>query len=390
MAQKVWAKVLARDGVSLSAMNEARFAPADVARLVGAAATVAGAAELTGTLEAIVRTAMDLTGARYGALGVLGAHGFVTEFIHMGMDAETVERIGATPAGHGLLGTITRVGGGVRTENIAEHADSVGFPEHHPPMRSFLGVPIRVADAVYGNLYLTEKEGGFGDEDMGLVEALATIGGSAIATARMSRRLRTVAIVEDRERIARDLHDAIIQDIFAVGLGLQVAAGRVTDPDVGAELRDAATRLDEAITSLRRFIFDLRPPVWAQRRVRDELADLAYSLAEPHEAAVEVLFRGEVDDLPDRLVDEILPIVRESLSNALRHADASHVSVMINRRSEHVIVRTIDDGSGFSVDAATGGMGLQNLRKRASDLSGYTEITSAPGDGTTVEVSLPL
>ena len=390
MAQKVWAKVLARHGVSLSAMDEARFAPADVARLVEAAATVAGAAELTGTLEAIVRTAMDLTGARYGALGVLGAHGFVTEFIHMGMDAETTERIGATPAGHGLLGTITRVGGGVRTENIAEHVDSVGFPEHHPPMRSFLGVPIRVADAVYGNLYLTEKEGGFGDEDMGLVEALATIGGSAIATARMSRRLRTVAIVEDRERIARDLHDAIIQDIFAVGLGLQVAAGRVTDPDVGAELREAATRLDEAITSLRRFIFDLRPPVWAQRRVRDELADLAYSLAEPHDAEVEVLFRGEVDDLPDRLVDEILPIVRESLSNALRHADASHVSVMINRRSEHVIVRAIDDGRGFSVDAATGGMGLQNLRKRASDLGGYTEITSAPGDGTTVEVSLPL
>lgn len=371
-------------------MDEARFAPADVARLVGAAATVAGAAELTGTLEAIVRTAMDLTGARYGALGVLGAHGFVTEFIHMGMDAETAEGIGAPPAGHGLLGTITRVGGGVRTENIAEHADSVGFPEHHPPMRSFLGVPIRVADAVYGNLYLTEKEGGFGDEDMGLVEALATIGGSAIATARMSRRLRTVAIVEDRERIARDLHDAIIQDIFAVGLGLQAAAGRVTDPDVGAELREAATRLDEAITSLRRFIFDLRPPVWAQRRVRDELADLAYSLAEPHDAEVEVLFRGEVDDLPDRLVDEILPIVRESLSNALRHADASHVSVMINRRSEHVIVRAIDDGRGFSVNAAAGGMGLQNLRKRASDLGGYTEITSAPGDGTTVEVSLPL
>lgn len=371
-------------------MNEPRFAPADVARLVGAAAAVAGAAELTGTLEAIVRTAMDLTGARYGALGVLGDHGFVTEFIHMGMDGETAERIGAPPAGHGLLGTITHVGGGVRTENIAEHPDSVGFPENHPHMRSFLGVPIRVADAVYGNLYLTEKEGGFQDDDMALVEALATIGGSAIATARMSRRLRTVAIVEDRERIARDLHDAIIQDIFAVGLGLQAAAARVVDPEVGNELRDAATRLDEAITSLRRFIFDLRPPVWAQRRIRDELADLAESLAEPHEVDVEVLFRGEVDDLPDRLVDEVLPMVRESLSNALRHADASHISVMVNRRSEHLIVRTIDDGVGFAVDAATGGMGLQNLRTRASDLGGYTEITSAPGEGTTVEVSLPL
>jgi signal transduction histidine kinase len=257
-------------------------------------------------------------------------------------------------------------------------------------MRSFLGVPIRVGASVYGNLYLTEKEGSFQDADMALIEALATISGSAIATARMSRRLRTLAIVEDRERIARDLHDAIIQDIFAVGLGLQAAATRVEDSNVADELREAATRLDEAITSLRRFIFDLRPPVWAHRRIRDELTNLADALAEPHDVDVEVLFRGEVDDLPDRLVDEVLPIVRESLSNALRHADASHVSVMVDRRSDHLIVRTIDNGSGFDVDEATGGMGLENLRVRATDLGGYTEITSSPGQGTTVEVSMPL
>ncbi|NNC92725.1 MAG: GAF domain-containing sensor histidine kinase [Acidimicrobiia bacterium] len=371
-------------------MDDSRFAPADVARLVGAAAAVAGAAELTDTLEAIVRTGMDLTGARFGALGVLGSHGFVTEFIHVGVPPEDVEKMGAPPSGHGLLGTITRAGGGVLTDNIAEHPDSAGFPEHHPPMRSFLGVPIRVGDAVYGNLYLTEKEGGFRDDDMALIEALATIGGSAIATARMSRRLRTVAIVEDRERIARDLHDGIIQDIFAVGLGLQSAAGKVSDSEVAAELRVAASHLDETITSLRRFIFDLRPPVWAQRRIRDELSDLAESLAEPHDVAVEILFRGEVDDLPDRLVDEVLPIVRESLSNALRHAEASHVSVMVNCRADQLIVRTIDDGVGFDVDAATGGLGLANLRTRASVLGGYIEITSNGGQGTTVEVSLPL
>ncbi len=371
-------------------MDDSRFTPADVARLVGAAAAVAGAAELTGTLEAIVKKGMELTGARYGALGVLGSHGFLTEFIHMGLDGDVAERIGAPPAGHGLLGTITRIGGGVRSENIAEHTDAVGFPEHHPSMRSFLGVPIRVADAVYGNLYLTDKEGGFQDEDEALIEALATIGGSAIATARMSRRLRTVAIVEDRERIARDLHDGIIQDIFAVGLCLQSASSRVVDSDLSDELRDAATRLDETITSLRRFIFDLRPPVWAQRRIREELVDLADTLAEPHNVAVEVLFRGEVDDLPDRLVDEVLPIVRESLSNALRHADATHVSVMVNRRSDHLVIRTIDDGVGFDVEAATHGLGLENLRTRASGLGGYTDITSASGHGTTVEVLLPL
>lgn len=377
-------------GISLTPMEDPRFDPADVARLVGAASAVAGAAELTATLEAIVETAMDLTGAQYGALGVLGSHGFLTEFIHRGLDPETAEKIGPPPSGHGLLGTITRMAAGVRIENIAEHPDSVGFPEHHPLMRTFLGVPIRVGEEVYGNLYLTEKAGGFLDEDMALVEALATIGGSAIATARMSRRLRSVAVVEDRERIARDLHDAIIQDIFAVGLGLQAASGRVSDPDVAAELREAASRLDETITSLRRFIFDLRPPVWAQRRIRDELADLVESLAEAHQAHVELLFRGEVDDLPDRLVDEVLPIVQESLSNALRHAAATHVSVLLERRSDHLTVRTLDNGDGFDVNAATGGMGLENLRNRATGLGGYAEITSAVGKGSTVEVSLPL
>lgn len=377
-------------GISLTPMEDPRFDPADVARLVGAASAVAGAAELTATLEAIVETAMDLTGAQYGALGVLGSHGFLTEFIHRGLDPETAEKIGPPPSGHGLLGTITRMAAGVRIENIAEHPDSVGFPENHPLMRTFLGVPIRVGEEVYGNLYLSEKAGGFLDEDMALVEALATIGGSAIATARMSRRLRSVAVVEDRERIARDLHDAIIQDIFAVGLGLQAASGRVSDPDVAAELREAASRLDETITSLRRFIFDLRPPVWAQRRIRDELADLVESLAEAHQAHVELLFRGEVDDLPDRLVDEVLPIVQESLSNALRHAAATHVSVLLERRSDHLTVRTLDNGDGFDVNAATGGMGLENLRNRATGLGGYAEITSAVGKGSTVEVSLPL
>ncbi len=371
-------------------MEEPLFSPGDVARLVGAAATVAGAAELTDTLEALVETGMDLTGAKYGALGVLGTHGFLKEFIHKGIPLDVVDQIGPPPAGHGLLGTITRRGGGVRIPHIADHPDSVGFPEHHPPMDSFLGVPIRVADEVYGNLYLTDKEGGFLEEDMALVEALAIIGGSAIANARLSRRLRTVAIVEDRERIARDLHDAIIQDIFAVGLGLQALAGRIDDSEIADEIRDATGRLDESITSLRRFIFDLRPPVWAQRRIREELIDLADSLADSYTSQVELLFRGEVDNLPDRLFDEILPIVRESLSNALRHAGAVKITTTLERRAQQLIIRTVDDGAGFDIEAVGDGMGLENLRTRASDLGGFAEITSGVGTGTTVEVTLPL
>lgn len=371
-------------------MEQSRFSSDDVARLVEAAATVAGAAELTDTLEAIVETAMELTGARYGALGVLGSQGFLREFIHKGVDAETARKIGPLPSGLGLLGTITRLEGGVMVDHIADHPDSVGFPEHHPQMDAFLGVPIRVGDEVFGNIYLTDKEGGFDSDDMAHVEALATIGGSAIANARKSRRLRTVAVVEDRERIAREIHDAIIQDIFAVGLSLQALAGRLGEGEAADEIREATGRLDESITALRRFIFDLRPPVWAQRRVREELHDLAESLAEPHEAEVELLFRGEIDSLPDRLIDEVLPIVRESLSNALRHADASHITASVVRHADRVVIRTIDDGDGFEVDGAEGGMGLENMRSRALSLGGFAEISSRSGSGTSVEVTLPL
>ena len=130
--------------------------------------------------------------------------------------------------------------------------------------------------------------------------------------------------------------------------------------------------------------------MWAQRRVRDELTDLVESLSEPHDARVEVLFRGEVDDLPDRLVDEVLPIVRESLSNALRHADAGHITVMVNRRANELLVRTTDDGDGFDPASATNGLGLSNLRARASGLGGVLEVVSDAGLGTTVEVAIPI
>lgn len=361
-----------------------------VAQLVEAASSVAGAAELKGTLAAVVEAAIDLTGARYGALGVLGSHGFLSEFIHRGMDSDTAKRIGAPPTGHGLLGTITREQRCVRLDNLADHADSVGFPDHHPPMSSFLGVPIRVGEDVFGNLYLTDKDGGFTDEDVELIEALATISGSAIATARLQNRLRTVAVVEDRERIARDLHDAIIQDLFAVGLGLQAAAKQVQDEEVGVELRESAARLDDSITALRRFIFDLRPPVWAQRRIRAELDELVHGLAEPHDVVVETLYRGEVDTLPDRLIDELLLMAGESVSNALRHAESAQITVRLNRHSDHLELVTMDDGVGFRPEAVDVGMGLINLRSRAADLGGHAEIISTEGGGTTVEVTLPL
>lgn len=358
--------------------------------LVEAAAEVAGAAELTKTLETIVETAMELTNARYGALGVIGEHGFLSEFIHRGMEPATVAAIGRLPTGRGLLGTITRMKGPIRVDHIPEHEDATGFPVNHPAMDSFLGVPIRVGDDVFGNLYLTDKEGTFTQEDEDLVHALAKISGSALATADRQRRLTSVAVIEDRERIARDLHDAIIQDLFAVGLSLEATSKHEAAADVQDELLDAAARLDEAITSLRRFIFDLRPPVWGQRQLRVELGELVAQLSEPHSVAVDISYSGEVDDLPDRFIDEILQCTRESVSNALRHSSASLITVSVDRTPHRLELTTIDNGVGFDVESANQGMGLENLRRRSADLGGHAEITSQPGSGTSVVVRLPL
>lgn len=364
--------------------------PSDrLAKLVTAASAVTRQTDLTAVLRTTVDTGMELTGAAYGALGVLGEHGALIQFVHAGLDRETGAAIGSPPQGRGLLGVITEIGKTVRTDRITDHPDSVGFPAHHPTMESFLGMPITVGGETFGNLYLTEKPGGFTGQDEALVEALAAIAGSAIATARMHGRLRRAAVVEDRERIARDLHDAIIQDLFAVGLSLQSLGQKVADPTVKSSLTESVQRLDEAIASLRKFIFDLRPPVWTRRSLKGELSDLIGQLAEPHEASVSLTVTGDLNDLSGEVVSDVVQVVREATSNALRHSGVGRVSVSVHRGADRIVIAVADRGRGFDPETVERGMGLDNLRARARDANGDAEITSRAGFGTTVRVVLP-
>jgi signal transduction histidine kinase len=357
-----------------------------VSRLVTAAASVASATDLTSALRGSVTTGRDLTGARYAALGILGRHGSLVDFVHVGMDAATVARIGHLPEGRGVLGTITRVGETVRIDKISQHPDSVGFPAGHPPMDTFLGVPVRIGGDVFGNLYLTEKPGGFSDHDQAMVEAMAVIAGAAVSTARLQQRLRRVAVIEDRERIARDLHDAIIQDLFAVGLGLQGIAQRIGEPAVAGRLEDAVERLDLAIASLRRFIFDLKPS--GQATLEQELRALCDRLAAPYGAEVD-LELATPDPLPRGLTDDLLRMVGESVSNALRHSGVGTVEVRVEEAAGTVAITVVDHGIGFDTSKVRGGSGLPNLRARAELLGGSLSVDSAPAQGTAVRIILP-
>jgi signal transduction histidine kinase len=264
------------------------------------------------------------------------------------------------------------------------------MPPHHPAMGPFLGVPVRAGPNLFGNLYLTDKEGGFTDEDEALVEALAMIAGTAIRTVRLQVRLQSLAVAEDRERIARDLHDAIIQNLFAVGLSLQGQALKVVDPKIRRALEQDVESLDQTITSLRGFIFDLGSPALDQRTLRSELRELVSRLAGPHDTEVHVTYTGTLETLPRKVVEDATQLVRESLSNSLRHSQADRVTIEIHGGDDRLALLISDNGIGFDPAAVAWGLGLTNLRERATRAGGQISINSEAETGTAVRASLPL
>ena len=358
--------------------------------LVRGAAAAASQTDLTALLRQVIETGIQISGARYGALGVIGEDGSLIEFLHVGMDPDVAELIRKPPTGKGLLGTITRTTGAVRVDDIETHPDSTGWPEHHPPMRAFLGVPIHADGQIFGNLYLTEKEGGFTEEDQALVEGLAVIAGSAVNNSRMQRRIRKLAVVEDRERIARDIHDSVIQNIFGVGLMIQAQSQRVKDPEVRESMEDAVERLDATINELRRMIFDLNPPTWANRDFRTEVNRLVEEVTTTSNVTTSVTMGPSIAEVPSGLVDDALHLIRESVTNAVRHANADRIDVSADLTEDGLSLTIVDTGKGFDIDAPTSGNGLANLKTRCERAGGETFVMSQPGIGTTVRLRLPI
>ncbi|BCJ48929.1 histidine kinase [Actinoplanes sp. NBRC 14428] len=497
--------------------------------------------DLRSTLQRIVQAACNLVGARYGALGVLGPdRRELSDFITHGIDPELHARIGDLPHGRGVLGLLITDPHPVRLPDITRHPRSYGFPPNHPPMHSFLGVPVRTRDQIFGNLYLAEKQGApeFTDDDEEIVVALAAAAGVAIDNARLftlaqrrerwlsaaaeitsvllgtvnrtealrliARRAREISnaelvlvllhdedtarysievadgadamvgrmlsvdvdalategtslgdiadwpgpvpdgpamaaplanadmpqgvlivagaeagreddaallssfagqatlaleraraqeerellvVLEDRERIARDLHDVVIQRLFATGMQLQGVAPHALRPDTAKKISAAVDDLDATIRDIRRSIFELRAPVGPS--LRTELRDAV-------EAATDALgFRpsldvsGPVDSaVPDDVVPELLAVLREALSNVARHANASGVRVSVRAADGEVVIRVEDDGVGTDPAAARGG--LVNMGERARDLGGVFEVTPGPAGGTIVSWRVPL
>jgi signal transduction histidine kinase len=370
--------------------------PRSLRRLLDAVLTVGSDLDLPAMLQRLTQAAVDLVDARYGALGVLDEAGRrLTEFITVGVDDATRAAIGPPPEGHGILGLLIVEARPLRLPDLREHPDSYGFPPHHPPMRSFLGVPIRVRDEVFGNLYLTDKTTAevFTDVDEELVVGLAAAAGVAIDNARLHARVHDLVLAEDRARIARDLHDTVIQRLFATGLGLQGAAALIRhDPEAAAaRVETAVDDLDVTVKEIRSAIFALEVERAGAPALRSRVLDLVAELAPALGTEPTVVFDGPVDAAtPDDLAADVLATVREALSNVARHASAGRVDVRLTAAGGELVLCVADDGVGPPPAGAPRGRGLANLRARADRRGGSLDLRPGDGSGTVLEWRVPL
>jgi len=525
--------------------------------LLDAVLAVATDLDLDSTLHRIVQSAVDLVDARYGALGVVSPNGTLGRFLHVGIDDAARSLMGHLPEGKGILGQLIVDPRPLRLADLSTHPASAGFPANHPPMRSFLGVPVRVRDAVFGNLYLTEKRvgGEFTADDEVVLQALAGAAGIAVQNADLfeqtrirqlwleasaevraellsgateddalglialrtreltssdavsvvlgpdnagaftvrarssndvegvsvgsevslapeavdlwrdvvegrtpvlreavptatgddeprllgplvavpmlahesvigvlvarrvhgadpyqppelpllmsfaeqavlaldlgakNRAQRELEVFADRDRIARDLHDHVIQRLFATALTLQSAVRRVTDADVAQRVQDSVEDLDQTVREIRTAIFDLHAPVGgAESGLRRRLLEIAVEAGAGVSPSVRI--SGPLDTLVSAEVGEhAMAVVREAVSNAVRHGDATAVTVTFDV-GEDLVVEVLDDGIG--IDPAAARSGLRNLQQRAHALGGSLDVRPARQGGTRLRWRVPL
>jgi len=353
---------------------------------------------LAETLQRIVTTAAGLVGARYAALGVPDESGaYLAEFITTGLTAEAEARISHRPRGHGILGVILHEGQSLRLRDLRDHPRSVGFPAHHPPMTSFLGVPIIHKNQRLGNLYLTDKQGAseFTAEDQYLIELLATHAGIAIENARLHTRVQHLSVVEERQRIGMDLHDGVIQSIYAVGLMLEYAQVQLTEGEVeGARQRltSAVEALNATIRDIRSYILDLRP----RRFEGDNLITGLEQLLSEFKANTLMNVEFTADPLADHALTPamrltLFHIAQEALSNAAKHSRATRMTLHLLNKSDEISLSLKDNGRGFNLETAEKrvGHGLVNMRDRAAAHGGDLVVSTPPEGGVEILIRLP-
>jgi signal transduction histidine kinase len=367
----------------------------ELAALDAATRGIAGVLDLDRVLQLITDRVRELAHAQYAALGIVDQEGGFERFITSGISRAERERMGPPPRGLGLLGAIAASSQPLRIPDIAADPRRYGFPPHHPKMHSLLGVPVLARGRSIGRLYLTNKQpaGEFTQDDERLVEMFALHAGIAIENARLHEAVQRLAIVEERERIGRDLHDGIIQSIYAVGLSLEDVPELMADEPEEARQRveRAIDSLDQSIRDIRNFIFGLRPELLEQAGLVGGLIALADEFRVNSLIDVDLDTSGVKEtDTPPEQTAQLLSIAREALSNIARHSRATRGTVRVEARDGLVRLVISDNGVGFDPDQprGPGHQGLVNMRARVAAIGGRIEVESQPGTGARIIVEV--
>ncbi|MEV7966525.1 GAF domain-containing sensor histidine kinase [Sphaerisporangium sp. NPDC088356] len=343
-------------------------------------------------LQVIVRSARTLLGARYAALGVPDDDGSFAEFVAEGVSDKQWDAIGPLPRQHGMLAAMLQEAAPVRLPDIREDPRFEWWPAAHPVLKDFIGVPIRDADEVLGIIFLSNKRapGGFTRADEDLLTLFAAHAAIALTNARLYERGRELTIVEERNRMARELHDAVTQKLFSLRLTAQAAASLVTsDPQRAMTEIERVQRLaGEALAELRAVIVELRPAELDRHGLAETLRKHTALLDRLYPVTLTFTSTPSFELDPATEV-AVLRVAQEALHNALRHANASSIEVCLHTEGSRLTLEVRDDGDGFEVETpSTRGLGLLSMSDRAEAAGGSLLVSSEPGAGTTVRLEV--
>jgi signal transduction histidine kinase len=343
-------------------------------------------------LEELARLAKQLIPSRYAALGVPDANMGMRYFKTSGMTPEELAMMEHMPEGHGLLGAVLKERRTIRVAHIQSDPRSSGFPHYHPSMTSFLGTPILAGEQVLGMLYLCDKDGSgeFAESDEWMLESLAGYAALAIAGSMLRDKTKRLTLLEERQRIIMELHDGVIQSLYAVGMYLDLlrtGAESVAPDSLSAAIND----LNLVIDDVREYIMGLRNMDNADgsKTILACMQEMVERLKVEKAMDVEVDAPNSVPLVDDDTFDSACQIVHEALSNAARHSRAKGLKLSVLQTESALIVSIKDDGIGFDTAQRSEGLGLRNMRRRAELIHGHVQIDSQPGQGTRLTLTVP-
>ncbi len=347
--------------------------------------------DLNEVLQRVAEVSRALVQCKYAALGIPDGKGGLAHFKVAGISQEEMARIGHLPIGHGLIQAPIRERHIIRLENMQEDERSVGFPDNHPQMTSLLGVPIQMGDQLFGVLYLCDREDGqaFTDQDQQLIETLAGYAALTIVGAMSNEQQSQMKVLEERERIGMELHDGVIQSLYALGMQLDLL--RITEGLQPDQLKPVIGGIDTVISDIRRYIMRLRTVDGQQKTIYACFQEMSQKLHFADNIDVHIHAEDNAPPFPPATFEGLCLIINEALSNAVRHAQATEIIISAITDDTTFKVQVQDNGKGFDIKTIEdSGLGLSNMHKRARFYGGTVKVDSAVGVGASIEIIIPI